>query len=212
MRNVTPNKVYFSNIERVDLVKAWLATSIAFGIFFLSDGGFSNISLAGFLFITAIAAITAGAGFLLHELAHKYTAHHFGVHSEFRSHDSMLLLSIIIAFLGVIFAAPGAVYMFNNVSKRENGIISAAGPLANIALSFGFLLVLSTSTQGTLIHSIGAYGLFINAFLAIFNMIPFADFDGAKIFSWNKTVYFSMVVVSAALVISTFILIDSLKF
>lgn len=212
MRNVSPNKVFFSEIERVDLVKAWLATSIAFAIYFLSGSGFKDLSLPGFMFITAIAAITAGAGFLLHELSHKYTAHYFGVHSEFRSHDTMLLLSIIIAFLGVIFAAPGAVYMFSNVSKRENGIISAAGPLANIVLSFAFLALLLTTAKGDLSHSIGAYGLFINAFLAMFNMIPFADFDGAKIFKWNKVVYFSMVIVSTALVISTFILIDNLVF
>jgi Zn-dependent protease len=212
MRNINPNKVYFSNIEKADLLKAWLATSIAFGIFFLSEGGYQDLSLPGFVFITIIAAITAGAGFLLHELAHKYTAHHFGVHSEFRSHDTMLILSIIIAFLGVIFAAPGAVYMFGNVSKRENGIISAAGPLANIVLSVAFLVLLVSSAQDTLLHSIGAYGLFINAFLAVFNMIPFADFDGAKIFRWNKTVYFTMVLVSAILVVSSFILIESLKF
>jgi len=32
--------------------------------------------------------------------------------------------------------------------------------------------------------------------LALFNMIPFAIFDGAKILRWNKVVYGAMVAVS----------------
>src|SRR4051812_42365151 len=129
-------QVSFSDVERVDLLKAWLATSIAFGIFFLAgEQGWADITFTQFLMTIGLAAVTAGLGFIGHELMHKLTANHFGVHAEFRSHDGMLVLSILIAFLGVIFAAPGAVYMAGNVTRRESGIISASGPAANIALA-----------------------------------------------------------------------------
>ncbi len=32
--------------------------------------------------------------------------------------------------------------------------------------------------------------MMINAWLALFNLIPFMGFDGHKIFEWNKPTYF----------------------
>ena len=129
-------KFQFSAIERVDLLKAWLATSIAFGIYFtIGEKGLTDITFPVFMASIMFAGITAGVGFLSHELCHKWAASRFGVHSEFRSNDTMLVISIVIAFLGVIFAAPGAVQIYHPITKKENGIISAAGPLANILLT-----------------------------------------------------------------------------
>ena len=177
--------LYFSSRERVDLLKAWLATSLAFGVFFLTGMGLKNASITAFAFVVIIAAITAGAGFILHELAHKLTANRFGVHSEFRSHDQMLVISIIIAFLGVIFAAPGAVYMTADVTRKESGIISAAGPIANIIIASAFLAGVLLTPNESLLHAVSIYGLLINAMLGAFNMIPFGVLDGQKVMAWN---------------------------
>lgn len=198
--------LYFSSRERVDLLKAWLATSLAFGVFFLAGMGLKNASITAFAFVVIIAAITAGAGFILHELAHKLTAHHFGVHSEFRSHDQMLVISIIIAFLGIIFAAPGAVYMTADVTRKESGIISAAGPIANIIIASVFLAGVLLTPSQSFLHAISIYGLLINAMLGAFNMIPFGDFDGVKILRWSKAAYASITIVAAILVVISFIL------
>jgi Zn-dependent protease len=137
-----------------------------------------------------------------HELMHKVTSFRFGVHAEFRSNDQMLVLSILIAFLGVIFAAPGAVHIWGHVSRRENGIISAAGPAANMVLALLFLpLVFATAP---LLHLIGTIGLLVNALLGLFNLIPLWGFDGSKVLAWNKPVYFVMVVLGAVLVVFSY--------
>ena len=51
-----------------------------------------------------------------------------------------------------------------------------------------FLIIGLYYTTG-IIATIASYGFFINAWLGLFNMIPFAMFDGKKILNWNKVVY-----------------------
>ncbi len=175
----------FSSIEIQHLLKAWAAISLAFAII-LNDGmGFDN----KFFFSFVVAAITVGVGFLLHELAHKYFAQKYGCVAEFRAFDMMLLLAVAMSFFGFIFAAPGAVFIGGKrITKKKNGIISVAGPILNIVFAVFFLIVLM-ATQNQLVHSIALYGFSINSWLALFNMIPFAIFDGAKVWHWNKLVW-----------------------
>ena len=177
-----------SKKEIIDLIKSWLAISLAFAILFTADIG---INLQ-FFYALIFSAITAGFGFLLHELAHKVVAQRYGCFAEFRSFDQMLVLAIVMSFFGVVFAAPGAVFITGPVGKRRNGIISAAGPITNIILALIFLL-LGLSLPG---NPILKYGFIINSWLALFNMIPFGNFDGAKIWLGNKIIYITIVMVS----------------
>ena len=210
-----PGKVYrisefltTSKKELLDISKAWLAISIAFGLVL---GGLSIKFFTAFI----ISAIAVGLGFLLHELSHKYFAQKFGYNAEFRSFDEMLFLAVIMSFFGFVIAAPGAVMIFTNVyDRRKNGIISVAGPVMNIFLALIFLLlavllsgglgILNTSIpqllEGSLLYAIIAIGFLINSWLALFNMIPFWLFDGAKVFKWNKIVYFIVLIISLILV------------
>ena len=116
-----------SEIELKDILKAWIAVSIAFAIA-LSKSVFSSELYAKFI----LASLTVGIGFLLHELGHKVVAQRYGCFAEFRSFDNMLLLAIAMSFFGFIFAAPGAVMISGRVDKRKNGKISAAGPIINL--------------------------------------------------------------------------------
>ena len=184
-------KINTSDVELRDLVKAWLAISFAFAMVLRH-----SIPLS-FYEVFIISAITVGTGFLLHELGHKIMAQRYGCFAEFRSFDQMLLLAIFMSFFGFVFAAPGAVMIRGHVDKTRNGIISAAGPVVNLVLAFLFLSVLLTSPEG-LLKSITFYGFFINSLLALFNMIPFGLFDGAKILRWDKKVY--GIIVAIALV------------
>jgi Zn-dependent protease len=178
----------FSQIEKQDLFKAWLMLSIAFAIVM---GGFSLTFQ--FAIQMAIAAITVGTGFLLHEMGHKFLAQQYGCVAEFRANMQMLVLAVLMSFFGFIFAAPGAVFIGGkHVGVKENGQISAMGPLMNIVLALIFLGFLFHFPDSILVY----YGFLINSWLALFNMIPFAIFDGAKILKWNKIVYGSMVAVS----------------
>jgi len=181
MNRKSRRKIAFSRIEIKDLLKAWIAISIAFSIAY----GFS--SLIGFIVMLFISAFTVGVGFLAHELAHKFVAQHYGYWSEFRADNNMLMLAIAMSFFGFVFAAPGAVLTMGNADRTKDGKISLAGPLTNIIVALIFLGISKITTEP--ISVIAAYGFTINAWLALFNMIPFSVFDGSKIFRWNKIVW-----------------------
>ncbi len=183
----------FSHTEIEHLTKAWVAISLAFGI--VLAGGASGIFSSNMLTMFIIAALTVGVGFLAHELAHKYVAQKYNCYAEFRSFDTMLVLAVLMSFFGFVFAAPGAVMIRGIVTKERNGKISLAGPITNIILALGFLLLLNFSILPTL----SQYGVLINSWLALFNMIPFGNLDGAKVLRWNKLVYGLTVIVSIIL-------------
>lgn len=182
-------KINTSEIEIRDLLKAWIAISIAFAIVLRGIAGL------GFYQVFIVAFITVGTGFLLHELGHKFVAQRYGCFAEFRSFDQMLVLAILMSFLGFIFAAPGAVMIQGPVGRGRNGKISLAGPLINLVLAAIFYALLFLGFSGML-RVIMLYGFVINSWLALFNMIPLGNFDGVKILAWNKTVYGIVVAVS----------------
>ncbi len=174
-----------SNAEIRDIGKAWIALSFAFallfsGIYLLGGRSFSYILSTNFMLIFLVSLGTAGLGFLLHELAHKFVAQHFGCMAEFRAFDQMIVLAVgLAAVIGWIFAAPGAVMISGTVTRKENGIISLAGPAMNFALAAIFWFI----AQSIPLFSVGH---FVNAWLGIFNLIPFGNLDGKKILSWSK--------------------------
>ena len=181
-------KITTSKKEIVDITKAWLAITVAFAIV-LSKSELS------FVQAVLVSAVAVGLGFLLHELGHKIVAQYYRCFAEFRSFDSLLLLAIAMSFFGFVFAAPGAVMIHGYVNKERNGKISIAGPAINIALALVFLIL--TFIFGS--NIVLMYGFRINVWLALFNMIPFGNFDGAKIFRWNKKLYFAFVALTFAL-------------
>ncbi len=183
------NPYLFSPTEVRDILLAWAALALAFTI---ADCGLLggarcpfSVGPPTFFFISLVAV---GSGFVLHELMHKFSAERYGYWAEFRMWITGVLLALMTSALGFIFAAPGATYIQGyNVSERQNGIISLAGPLTNIAIAVIFLLVGLVGTG--LLGEIGAIGFPVNLFLALFNMLPVLPLDGAKVFRWNKILW-----------------------
>lgn len=190
----------FSEIEIEHLLKAWIAVSLAFAI--LLSGG--QILSKEFVSMLIISAITVGAGFLLHEIGHKYVAQKYNCFAEFRAFNAMLILAVLMSFLGFIFLAPGAVMIQGHVTKERNGKISVAGPLVNIGLAIIFLALSSLTlflVIPNLLVDLFKYGVLINAWLAIFNMLPILNLDGKKVLNWNKTVYFLTLIAAVVILI-----------
>jgi len=150
----------------------------------------------------AMAAVTVGVSFLAHEVGHKILAQRYGCWAEFRAFNSMLIVAIAMSFFGFIFAAPGAVFIRGHLTKEKYGKISLVGPLTNVIFAIIFLIAKILTTG--IVKEVSGYGLLINAWLAVFNMIPFLSFDGAKIFKWNKPVYFVVLAVAASLMVLQF--------
>jgi Zn-dependent protease len=179
-----------SRTELIHLSVAWLAIAVAFANV-LSD---RNLSLFPQMFL--ISAVAVGSGFFLHELGHKLVAQKYGCFAEFRAFFSMLAFAVVLSFSGMVFAAPGAVMIAGHPTKKQNGIISVAGPLVNLVLAYLFFILLFVSLSlglSPILISLFNYGFFVNNWIAIFNLIPFGNFDGRKILAWNKLVYGALV-------------------
>ena len=186
--------------EAKDLLLSLIALTVAFSIV----GGRRLPEAEVFL----ISAIGVGTGFLLHEMAHKFAAQRYGYWAEYRANFTGLIMVVILAFAGFIFAAPGAVMirkisvtpdvwqdpasheLLEEKAKREELVISLAGPMTNIVLVFFFFLLMAT---GAIKVGFGAsaasFALFINLSLAAFNLLPFGPLDGKKVFDSNRMVW-----------------------
>ncbi|MFW5939602.1 MAG: metalloprotease [Halolamina sp.] len=190
-----------------DLLIAWLALGFAFAIFFAGGGNAAIALLTGsptaFAIALVVSLLTAGVGFLLHELGHKVLAVRYGNVAAFRAEYNMLFLAVMSAFLGFIFAAPGAVHHRGRLTARQHGLIALAGPAVNLVLAVVFvpLWVGGVALDSGLLVELGGKGLAVNLFLAAFNMIPFGALDGKTVIGWSKAVWTAVFVPSVAITV-----------
>jgi len=187
--------------EQRDLLFAWLAISLAFMLIFIR-GNQLRPEIIIFYFILAL--LTVGVGFLVHEMAHKYMAIHYGYWAEFVKDSTMLTVAIAIAALtGFVFAAPGATMIYGqSLSTRENGIISVVGPVSNLILFalFALLAFVALRFGNWILLTIATVGMQVNGMLAAFNMLPIGNLDGKKVLSWNPVVFGVVIILSFAAV------------
>jgi Zn-dependent protease len=209
-----------SRREEADLFVAWVAISVSFTIinitpYGLMGGSFRTIEPLMALIIFGISFLTVGIGFILHEMAHKFVAIRFGYWAEFVKDNTMLLVAVIMAALaGFVFAAPGATVIYSRdgrpLTKREDGIISAAGPVVNLLLCilFAALFFLAGGktglAAGSLLAMLGIAGVQINAMIAAFNLLPISILDGRKVFAWNPVIFFVLIIAAFGTLVAAY--------
>jgi Zn-dependent protease len=199
----------FSRVEITHILISMCVLTIAFSLLFTKNNlffgiihGFNLETLLLFIPVSFLSIVTA---FFFHEISHKFMAQKFGLWSEFRMYPRGLFLALLLSlFVPFVFAAPGAVMFRGQTRVFETGRIAMAGPLANIVISGVtlplYLFVFIETPIGQLIGFI----CLINAFLAVFNLMPFGPLDGIKIIRWNVNVWFIMLIVSACLTVFAF--------
>jgi Zn-dependent protease len=145
-----------------------------------------------------ILSIAFTASFLFHELAHKFSAQHFNLWAEFRVTLQGALITLISIFLPFKLISPGAVMIAGAGTIETVGKTAIAGPITNLVISTACILIAAFGQPLFLVVA------FINAFLAVFNLIPFGVIDGLKVFRWNKAVWAIIFVAAAALTVYTY--------
>ena len=192
----------FTGKEIRDLIISFIVIALGFTILY-SNGDYSHITL-----IFPVVMIGVGAGFIFHELGHKFVAMHYGYYAEYELWPTGLLIALVSSFFGFIFAAPGAVVIYSNgMEKKTNGLISIAGPIVNIILGLIFFLILGSlgdfiyTETGAIVYLICVLGTRINFFLAAFNLLPIPPLDGSKVMAWSVPVWLITFAIAALLVL-----------
>ncbi len=201
--------VYMGITELKHLIPAALLIigigfSIVFYNNFFNNNYFTNLGW-GWTEIS-LFAILLTLSFLIHEMAHKIIAQRSGLWAEFRLTTWGAVITLISVFTPLRLISPGAVMIAGPAKKDDVGKISIAGPTINLMISLAAVGAAYITT------SLPYYVLFLwiasfNAFIAVFNLIPFGILDGFKIFSWNKKIWIISFAAAAALTVYTYLFV-----
>ena len=184
-------RIRFSAVEIRHILISMAVLTLGFAFFF------SNMLVYGFLldfFILnlIIAAVGVSTEFLLHELAHKFTAQKYGCWSEYRYTELGLVLTLMSGIAGFLIAAPGVVYHSGYITREQEGKISAAGPATNLALGGIFLGLWLFVPLNWFFTYLTFWVALINIWVGAFNLVPIPPLDGSKIWKWSIPIYIAM--------------------
>ena len=198
----------FSRVEITHILISMGVLTFVFALILTGNNFFYALIQGGFSLETlpygfGLAFIGITTAFFFHEISHKFMAQRLGLWAEYRMFPQGLRVALLLGlFTPLVFAAPGAVMFRGSSNSYETSKIAIAGPLANIIIAivgivvyFVFNSFFETDPFGTIIGFI----CYINAFLAIFNLLPFGPLDGTKIIRGNATAWVIMLVVSISL-------------
>jgi len=177
--------------EKLSIAVTILALSLVFGSQYLLRG---DITL--YAVVTAVATLAV----IPHELMHRWSARVMGCYSRYVLYPLGLALTLITAipWIPVKIIMPG----FTLVSvaeidpaklKRVDGLVSYAGPLTNILIASAALalhsVLLKFGALPALLRVIILLIAELNAWIAVFNLLPIPPLDGSKILAWKPALW-----------------------
>ena len=156
-------------------------------------------------FVTMLGvAVVAVISITSHEAAHGFVADHFGDPTA-REHGRLtlnpiphidlfftILLPLVLILSGSPFIFGGAKPVPVDVSRlrsprRDWALVGAAGPVTNVLIAIGLAVLLSAATHlgmadiSSTLTEVLSIGIFLNALLAVFNLIPIPPLDGSRV-------------------------------
>lgn len=152
------------------------------------------------LLIMSVFALAMTMSFLVHEIAHKVMAQKAGMWAEFRLTTWGAVLTFVSVFLPFKMIAPGAMMIGGNPPTAKDMMkISVAGVITNMVFSSVFLSLAFMWPVIDYWWVMLIFSGYINAFMAIFNLVPFGVLDGYKLYMLNKKVWASAFIPSVVL-------------
>lgn len=149
------------------------------------------------LFSGSLTAMISGAVIVLvtitvHELAHGYMAYLLGDNTAKNAGRLSLnplahldpLGAILLFVTGFGWAKPVPINPFYFKGSRSRGIllVSLAGPLSNVVLAFVLAMFVPLAARFNMsLAQIIASAIYLNIYMAIFNLLPIPPLDGSKI-------------------------------
>ncbi|MGY5872123.1 MAG: AN1-type zinc finger domain-containing protein [Candidatus Thorarchaeota archaeon] len=154
--------------------------------------------------------------FIGHEMAHKFTAQHYGMWSEFRMTSMGYYLSAIAILFSIPIFGTGTVYTSGTSNREHDAKTNLAGPLSNFFIATGLVMIqmlayvtLSGYTLSNVLFLV-SYGILINGILGLFNMIPFQPFDGGTVREWNLYVWITLTIALIAILVMGYFVVPML--
>jgi Zn-dependent protease len=195
------DRLHLSVHEISELGIGWLISS--FVILYITGTLFEVIQKGRIPDTLLIYLFVLGISFFTHELMHKFTAIKYGARAHFKLSREAIFMSLIGIIIGFPILATGAVYWWGEAAASPGirGRVSASGPISNFILAgiffiiqgIGVFLLPESAALSELLLIIGFTGVWLNAFLGIFNMLPLGILDGAKVLAWDPKIWFSII-------------------
>ncbi|MCX6820703.1 MAG: M50 family metallopeptidase [Candidatus Aenigmarchaeota archaeon] len=201
-------------LERLSLQEKWglavtlLTASLVFAYNF--DSPLSTFAALPGAFVAVFIAVAA------HEAFQRWTAKRLGCSAAFEMWLPGVIFSLLMMLLGIkILAVGGAVVLAHKFSRfgmrerhasiEEVGIISMAGPAANLLLA---TFLQPFAGPAGLAAAIG-YLANINAMFALYSLIPLKQIDGGNFMMWS-VVFWLLAVMWALLLLTPYGLLPSI--
>jgi Zn-dependent protease len=155
-----------------------------------------NYISQGFGLYIILSPVIFLISFMVHEMAHKFTAQHYGMWAEFRMTTAGYYMSAIAIVFSIPIFGTGVVMSSGAASTDEDAKVNLAGPLSNLVLGsimslaiLGIALSTPSTIMFLLVMIVLRPAVILNGMLGLFNMIPIQPFDGGTVFRWNKAIY-----------------------